>query len=312
MKRIVISGATGAIGTALIEKCIAEEVSVLVLCNKNSRRKKQIPRHSLVQVIDYDLSSINELAFSKDKKYDTFYHFAWQSTIGEGRNDLYLQNRNVKSTLDAVHLAYRLGCTTFVGAGSQAEYGRYNGKLSANIPTFPENGYGIAKLCAGQMSRIECHKLGMRHIWPRVLSVYGPNDGSQTMIMSTIRKLLKGEKPALTQGMQQWDYLYSPDAANAMFLLGEKGLDGKVYCIGSGHAFALSDYICKLRDAIDPSLELGFGEIPYGDNQVMYLCADISELQKDTGFLPQVEFEEGIRKTIQWVKKTEGQKNEKN
>ena len=94
MKRIVISGATGAIGTALIEKCIAEEVSVLVLCNKNSRRKKQIPRHSLVQVIDYDLSSINELAFSKDKKYDTFYHFAWQSTIGEGRNDLYLQNRN--------------------------------------------------------------------------------------------------------------------------------------------------------------------------------------------------------------------------
>lgn len=312
MKKIVISGATGVIGMALIEKCLNEGIQILVLCNPDSSHKDRIPQNPLITVASCSLSEMCDWDYSGEKDWDVFYHLAWLASIGEGRNDLYTQIKNINYTLDAVYLAHRLGCTTFIGAGSQAEYGRYHDKLSADIPTFPETGYGIAKLCAGQMSRIECRKLGIKHIWSRILSVYGPNGGSQTMIINTIQKLLNGERPSLTQGIQQWDYLYSSDAANAMFLLGEKGLDGKVYCIGSGHAFALSDYICKLRDAIDPSLELGFGEIPYGDNQVMYLCADISELQKDTGFLPQVEFEEGIRKTIQWVKKTEDQKNEKN
>ena len=57
-------------------------------------------------------------------------------------------------------------------------------------PTRPENGYGMAKLCAGQMSRLECERLGLDHVWPRVLSVYGPYDGPSTMISSAIRTLL--------------------------------------------------------------------------------------------------------------------------
>lgn len=312
MKKIVISGATGAIGMAIIEKCLNEGIQILVLCNPDSSRKERIPKNPLITVVSCGLAEMHDWDYSGEKDWDAFYHLAWLAPIGCGRNDLYTQTKNINYTLDAVHLAHRLGCTTFIGAGSQAEYGRYHGKLSADVPAFPETGYGIAKLCAGQMSRIECHKLGIRHVWPRILSIYGPYDGQQTMIISTIRKLLNGEKPALTQGIQQWDYLYSSDAANALLLLGEKGIDGKVYCVGSGQSFALSDYICKLRDAVDPSLELGFGEIPYDGKQVMHLCADISELQKDTGFLPQVSFEEGIRKTIYWAKKTEDQKNEKN
>ncbi len=95
--------------------------------------------------------------------------------------------------------------------------------MTALTPTFPENGYGIAKLCAGQMSRILCEQKNMNHIWTRILSVYGPYDGENTMIMSVIRKLAHGEKPSLTEGKQQWDYLYSKDAGYAMYLLGEKG-----------------------------------------------------------------------------------------
>ena len=55
----------------------------------------------------------------------------------------------------------KLGCYKFIGAGSQAEYGRVEGKLTALTLTFPENGYGIAKLCAGQMSRILCEQKNM-------------------------------------------------------------------------------------------------------------------------------------------------------
>lgn len=305
IKRAVISGATGAVGMALIQGCIRRNMEVLVLCREGSRRGRRIPEHPLIHVVHCNMERMAELKDGWEGKYDIFYHLAWSGTTGADRNDMYLQNRNVKYTLDAVHLAERMGCHTFIGAGSQAEYGRVNEKLNERTSTNPETGYGMAKLCAGQMSREEARKLGLRHIWIRILSVYGPYDGEGSMVSSLIHTLLKGEVPSLTRGDQKWDYLYSEDAARAMLLLGENGIDGKVYCLGSGTARALKEYMYLLRDAIDPTLRLGIGEKPYGDKQVMYLCADISELTKDTGFLPEISFETGIRKTIRWIMQEE-------
>ena len=301
IQRAVISGATGAVGMALIQECIQREMEVLVLCREGSCHRKRIPEHPLLHVIYCNMEKMAELKDGWDGSYDIFYHLAWGGTTGADRNDMYLQNRNVKYTLDAVHLAARMGCHTFIGAGSQAEYGRVNEKLSGKTSVKPETGYGMAKLCAGQMSREEAGRLGMRHIWARILSVYGPYDGEGSMISLLIHTLLKGEIPSLTPGEQKWDYLYSKDAARAMLLLGEGGIHGKVYCIGSGAARPLKEYMYLLRDAIDPSLKLGIGKKPYGDRQVMYLCADISELTKDTGFQPEVSFETGIRETIRWI-----------
>ena len=312
MQKIVITGPTGAIGLALIRRCIEQKVQVLAIVRPHSERKNRIPSSPFVRIVECSLENMKELAGSErlpeeiraEKNYDVFYHFAWSATIGDGRNDMKLQTKNIEYTLDAVALADRLGCHTFIGAGSQAEYGRSLEKLSAQTAVFPESGYGMAKLCAGQMTRLECQKRGIRHIWARILSVYGPGDGEKTMISTVIRKLLAGEKPELTAGEQMWDYLYSGDAARALYLLGSKGKEGRIYCIGSGQARPLREYIEILRDSIAPGLPLGFGEVPYGEKQIMYLCADISDLTRDTGFVPEVEFAAGIRMTIDAAKKT--------
>lgn len=305
MKRTVISGATGAVGMALIKKCIEEEAEVLVLCRKGSARAGRIPNHPLVQTLEVDLADYQALENSNRKTWGVFYHLAWLGTTGESRDDALLQMQNVIYTLEAVRLAKRLGCHTFVGAGSQAEYGRFEGCLKGNTPTFPETGYGIAKLAAGQMSRLLCKQLGMKHIWTRILSVYGPYDGEQSMVMSSVIKLLRGEIPAFTKGDQLWDYLYSRDAANALWLLGEKGKDGKIYCLGSGTAKPLKEYILQIRDAAAPGSELEFGVVPYTGKQVMHLCADIRDLQEDVGFYPEVSFAEGIRETVAFAKRIE-------
>ena len=231
-------------------------------------------------------------------KVDAFYHFAWAHTIGEGRNDMTAQISNIQYTIDAVKSAKELGCSVFIGAGSQAEYGRVDGVLSSNTPCFPENGYGIAKFCAGNMSRIECEKLDMDHVWVRILSVYGPGDSSSTMISGLITKLLNGEKPSLTKGEQKWDYLFSYDAARAFRIIAESGVTGKTYVLGSGKANPLLSYVEKIRDIINPNLSLGVGEVPYSPKQVMHLEADISELSADTGFEPLVDFNEGAEITV--------------
>ncbi len=318
VRRIVVTGPTGAIGTALIQMCIEKGIEVLAIVREGSARNSRIPASPLVRMIACNLDRLGELDGERLEAlgtqvsgYDVFYHFAWAATIGEGRNDMKLQTANIEYALDAVGLAARLGCHTFIGAGSQAEYGRCGTRLSDKTPAFPENGYGMAKLCAGQMTRLECRKYGLRHIWTRILSVYGPGDGEQTMISTVIRRLLSGEIPKLTPGGQMWDYLHCRDAARAMYLLAKKGHDGSIYCIGSGQARPLREYIEILRDCIDPALALAFGAVPYGERQVMYLCADITRLTDDTGFVPEISFEEGIRETIR-VYAMDKQQNRKN
>lgn len=302
MKKVIITGPTGAIGVALIQTLIANDIEVLAVIRRGSKRIDNIPQNDKVRVVELNLSELNKLPEMVKEQYDVFYHFGWDGTFGNSRNNMPGQLQNIQYSLDAVETASKMGCKRFVGAGSQAEYGRVEGKLTAKTPTFPENGYGIAKLCAGQMTRVLCEQRGMEHIWTRILSVYGPYDGENTMIISTIDKLLKGEKPSFTRGEQMWDYLYSKDAGRAMYLIGEKGISNKVYCLGSGQAKELRCYIELLRDAIDSALELGIGEVPYAPNQVMYLCADIEELKEDTGFVPEYTFEEGILETIRWYK----------
>lgn len=303
--RAIITGPTGAIGTALIQRLLEKGNDVLAICHKDSRKIAMLPVHSRLQIME---ANLNELCVVKERiqqKYDVFYHMAWAGTTGRARNDMMLQIDNIKYTLDAVELANKSGCHTFIGAGSQAEFGRVEGILRVDTPTFPENGYGMAKLCAGQMSGLRCEQLGIRHIWVRILSVYGPNDGQNSMIMSTIQKLLAGERAGVTPAEQIWDYLYSSDAAEAMYLLAQNGRTGKKYVLGSGKAVPLKQYIEQIYEAVKEEKEkvgqLGIGDYGYSDKQVMHLEADISELYRDTGFTPSVSFQDGIRRTVRWL-----------
>ena len=304
MKRAVITGASGMIGLALIRTLLKEEVEVLAVVRPGSLFNKRIPINEKISIVECEISHLSDLPKKINVCCDAFFHLAWGGTYGDSRNNLYGQLENVKYTLTAVEAAEKLGCSVFLGAGSQAEFGRVTDqtKLSDRIPTHPDNGYGIAKLCAGQMSRAMCKEFHIRHVWTRILSVYGPCDKPHTMVMSGIISMLKGDRPKYTKGEQMWDYLYCDDAARALYLAAEKGRDGGIYCIGSGEVRPMREYIRTIRDITNPKMELLFGEIPYYDHQVMYLCADMADLKKDTGFCHMVTFEEGIRRTVSWCR----------
>ena len=327
MKKIAITGATGAIGLALIDKCIEQGTDAYVFVRKDSERIARIPEHPLVHKIYCALDEMKDFeiigngsgcirvfrltdARDEDKVYnipelDVFYHFAWMKAFGaEARDDLKTQIRNIEYAIDSVELAKRLGCKKYIGAGSQAEYGRKNEPLRAETCCDPENGYGMAKLAAGQMTRLQCEKLGMEHIWTRVLSVYGPGDGEGTLVMSVIRDALDGKDPECTKAEQIWDYLYSKDAGEVFYALGERGFHGKTYVVGSGKSRPLRDYIddiCRVCLETDDrkTVRPRYGAKPYGAKQVMHLEADISELVEDTGYSPQTPFNTGIRETVE-------------
>ena len=324
MKKVVITGATGAIGRALITVCIKEGYEVLAVVHRNSKRASELEKIEHCKVLYLDLSeyeyALDEMkeqgvAFddfaAQDSKaistqheqvrandYEFFFHLAWAASFGKDRENLPLQLENVRASLATVRFAKALGCSTFVGSGSQAEYGRVKGKLSPETPTNPETGYGIAKLCAGQMTRLACEQLCLKNVWTRILSVYGPYDGELSLISTAINDMMNNRETSFTPCDQMWDYIYSEDAARAMLLVAQKGKHGDVYVIGSGEVHPLKKYLKKIAEITGYKKEIGFGKRLYNDKQVMYLQADTSELEK-LGFKPQVTFEEGIRKIVE-------------
>ena len=290
------------LGASMIEQMVADGIKVTAVIRPNSKKRSNLIDHENIQVVECDIDELLTLKSVLTGTYDTFYHFAWDGTYGDSRNDAMLQEKNVRNTLEAVELAHALGCQVFVGAGSQAEFGFVEGELSDQIPKNPVTGYGIAKYTAGRLSAIMCERLGMRQSWGRIVSTYGPRDNSYTMVMSSVIGMLNGERMSFTKGDQIWDYVYGGDCSRAFYLIGKYGKHGKAYTIGSGKSKLLREYIEIIRDVVNPSLEIGIGERDYYPNQVMRLTANISELTEDTGFVPEIDFAEGIRRTMEWYK----------
>lgn len=301
IRSAVVTGPTGVVGTALVRHLLQQGIRVYAVVRPDSCRIDEVPDGAIL--VRCNLSEIELLPQLIPEPVDAFFHLAWANTIGEGRNDMPAQIENIHGAIMAVRAAAELHCNVFMGAGSQAEYGPHEGILTPDTPCVPRNGYGMAKLCAGQMTRVECQKLGIRHVWIRILSVYGPGDGPLTAVSMMFEQLAKGESPKLTAGEQKWDYLYSADAARALLLAAERGKDGAVYPLGSGRVRPLREYFIAMRDIVAPDVELALGALDYAPGQVMHLQADLSMLTKDTGFMPQYSFEDGIREIIEQQKR---------
>lgn len=303
INKAVITGATGAIGSALARVLSEKGIFTYVVCHPGSDRNDLIPVSKYIHKVFCNLEELNNLPGLIDCPVDSFFHLAWTGTQERNnRMDMYRQNANIKYALDSVEVAQALGCKVYIGAGSQAEYGYVNGIIHSDQRESPVTGYGMAKLCAGQMTGAMCRKAGIRHIWPRIVSVYGPNDGRNTLITTVIKSLMNHEAPKLTAGEQIWDYLYSEDAAEALFAMAVKGREGAKYVLGSGKARPLKEYMEMTRAAFDKKARIDIGAIPYPPYQTMHLEADISDLTRDTGWTPKTAFEDGIRKTIKAMK----------
>ena len=304
MNTVVVTGATSMIGSSIIEACLSGGVErIYAVVKPGTTKLGRLPDDKRITVIECDICDYFVLPELIDDDCDVFYHIAWSATGAKRNENISEQVRNIEYTLSALEAAQRLNCLKFIGAGSQAEYGKLDlDKISPSSPVNPTQPYGIAKYAAGKLGMEKAKEYGMDFIWVRIFSVYGKYDLPTTMISGTVRKLIKGEHPSFTPATQRWEYLNSKDAGRAFYLIGEKTEGSKVFCLGSGDAHPLKSFIYTIRDIVNPEAELGIGEIPYNDGTVMNLCADISPLTEDTGWKPEVSFEDGIREIVEYSK----------
>lgn len=299
--RALVTGATGFIGAAITRRLADRGTETAILCRPNTNTRRLAPVLPKLLRLEADLDHPQSvIAALQSFRPDTVFHLAWHGVASRHRNDLDQIHRNLDASLHLVEAAANLGCSRWIGAGSQAEYGPHEGALNESAPTNPTTLYGASKLSAFHLG---CRLANLRNLpfaWIRVFSTYGPDDNPDWMIPSLIRSLLARQRPALTPGEQRWDYLFVEDAADAFIAVADTPGATGVFNLGSGQAHSLRDVVSLVRDEIDPSLPLGFGEVPYRPDQVMWLQADIQRLNQTTGWQPRVNLHQGIRQTIAW------------
>jgi nucleoside-diphosphate-sugar epimerase len=256
--------------------------------------------HSNIDVISGDLSDLKPARVQiLDWRPDAVLHVGWCGVQSRFRNDA-IQSENIAAAAQLLGFCRESGCRTWIGFGSQAEYGPKQSAIRETDAPAPTSLYGMAKLATMEMTRAMADSFGMRWAWVRLFSLFGPADEPSWMLPSLIQQLLKRDVPALTEGTQRWDYLYVEEAVEAVVRLLDAPPAEGIFNLGSGRARPLREIVEEVRDVIDSSLALNFGEVPFRPDQVMHLEADITRLKAVTGWQPSADLSAGLRATVAW------------
>ncbi|QDK83094.1 NAD(P)-dependent oxidoreductase [Spirosoma sp. KCTC 42546] len=297
MTKIALTGATGFIGSAVLKQLVSDghEAVVLLRNESNQERIKGVAKYQTIYYQNLDQNELKETLAAYNP--DAFIHIAWKGVGGNDRNEPFQITQNLPFTLHSVELAHAVGCRHWVGIGSQAEYGNPNHKVAETAPTLPTTLYGKAKLASCWAALGLSESLNMKGSWIRVFSTYGIGDEPSWFIPYIISELKKGKTPKLTKCEQLWDYLYVDDAARAIVSVLYKEMPG-IFNIGSGQAISLKSVVELIKQNINPDIKVDYGAVPYRSDQVMHLEADTSKIRQLTGWTPEVNIEEGLKRII--------------
>lgn len=306
MKKALVTGGTGFIGRFLIRELVKQNVDVIAVVREGSGRAgvlSELP----VRVVLCDLRQLGTLAeIVPDRDIDVVFHLAWQGISNSDARDAKVQMTNVEVTLDILKTAADLQIGTFVGAGSihevEALMEMQSGKPVSNMGLM----YKTAKTAAHWMGKALAGNCGIRFFWP-LINTYGEEENSPRLVNTVIRKIFQMESPALSSGEQFYDFVHVSDVAHALYLIAEKGIDGKNYVIGSGEAKPLKEFLSVVGEIANrlnggTDIPLGFGQVTSHVVSLPREVFDVTNLTNDTGFVPSVRFDEGIERTARWIK----------
>lgn len=312
MKIAIVTGADGFIGSQLVCNLLKRDYYVVAVVKSLSNISRlSIGINSNIAIIECDLTNIAALSIIIKNKgiilkytdYSLFYHLAWIGVVGEERYNYILQLENAKYSCEAVRVAWEIGCTKFIGTGSIMED---DCDISSNPIADSINPgylhYCAAKCTAHTMGKALAAQLGIDFCWAKISNAYGELDLPQRFICATLTKMLKNQECKLSEAKHYYDFIYIDDLVNAICDIGEMGISGHSYYIGSGKPKVLKEYILTMYDIAKSSSILSFGMIKAQNKWMEPSYFSIEKLHEHTGFKCLISFENGIERTLDWIR----------
>lgn len=296
---ILLTGATGFLGSSILRKLVALDYSVIIIkrSNSNISRIKDIIALKKIKICNVDNEDL-ELIFGENK-INCIIHSATEYGRGDTENATVFES-NVIFPMKLMDLAIKYGVGCFINTDSYFNKSR--------IPYLGLFNYSLSKKTflvwlKTFSKQIKIINITLEHL-------YGPYD-SNTKFMEYVIQEIGVKKVAqidLTQGLQMRDFVFIDDVVDAYLLLVEHGLVKNFayqnFEIGTGVSMEISKVVLLIKEISKSGTILSLGKLPYRSGEIMDSKANVSKIRA-LGWFPKYDLEQGITKILELYSNTD-------
>ncbi|MCW3017166.1 MAG: NAD-dependent epimerase/dehydratase [Solirubrobacterales bacterium] len=320
MQTAFVTGSGGLLGYWLVQALLERSVRVVVL-ERTENARSALRIDGLAQrctTVKGDLldAPLLDRAIA-EHEVDTVFHLAAQPIVGAAvRSPVSTFETNVRGTWLLLESARTCGVSRVVVASTDRVYGRPETlPYTEDMPLDARQPYEVSKAAADLVARSSFHTYGLPVAVTRFSNVYGGGDLNHSRLVPELTAAaLAGRAPVIrSDGSPERDYLYAQDAAAAYLAIADAlacgvdgGAHGEAFNAGGGAVYSVrqvTDMLIRVAGA-DVAAEYRGAGAPAGE--VDRRVADSSKLRALTGWAPQVQLEEGLRRTVDWYRERPG------
>jgi len=306
LERYLVTGGGGFIGSHIVEALVKQGAAVRVLDNfSTGQRENLAPFANDIELVEGDLRD-DEAVQRAVKSVTYVLHQGALPSVPRSVNEPLISHAcNATGTLNLLLACREAGVQRVVYASSSSVYGD-----SVELPKRetmvqkPKSPYAVSKLAAEQYCQAFYQVYGLETVALRYFNVFGPrqdpNSPYAAVIAKFIASMLRGEAPVLQgDGLQSRDFTYVANNVRANLLAAKaQGAAGQVFNIACGQRYTLLDLVESLNRILGTAIKPIHSESRAGD--VRHSEADIQAARICLGYAPEVDFHEGLARTVAW------------
>jgi UDP-glucose 4-epimerase len=300
---VLVTGAAGFIGRHLCSALLSQEATVIGCLRPGS--KFSSPQNKQFSVQEVDVSSRSEvMRLIRDTRPDVVFNLA--SSRGNAGGPEALSTHAASTFGGALNVALSVlesGTPLMVQIGSSEEYGDGSVPFREDQALRPVSPYSAAKAAASEFLDVAFTNFQLPVILVRPTVVYGPGQMNAMLIPQLFINYLSGRAPRLTPAEQTRDFIFVEDVVAALSKFGQRtDLAGEVFNIASGIEHKVHDVAQAVADICRYSGDLGIGQLPYRNPEVMHHCGSIEKTLAALNWQPETSLDEGLRRTYESFK----------
>jgi nucleoside-diphosphate-sugar epimerase len=309
MAHYLVTGGAGFIGSNLVQHLVERGETVRVVDNfLTGRRENLAPWLDRIELIEGDLRDEAVCARAAEGVDFALHQAALPSVPRSIDQPVESSRINVMGTVTLLDACVKAGVRRFVYAGSSSAYGDQpvDKKVESLFPR-PLSPYAAGKLAGEFFCRVFSHSFGLETVCLRYFNVFGPRQDPDSpysaVIPLFIKAMLAGERPVIYgDGRQSRDFTYVENVvrANLAAANSTKDVAGKVMNAACGEAISLIDLVDRLNAILGTSFKPVFA--PPRKSDVRHSLADIGLARQCIDYDVAVNFDEGLRRTVEWYR----------
>ena len=311
MAQYLVTGAAGFIGRAIAAELLANGESVRGIDNLSTGKRENLAGLEAMDFIEADLNDADACATACHGVEVVFHQAALASVPRSVADPISTNDSNVYGTLQLLVAARDAKARRVVYAGSSAAYGDAPSlpKHEAMLPD-PISPYAVSKLTGEYYVKSFYRVYGLETVTIRYFNVFGPYQDPSSQYSGVLAKftmqMLAGEQPTIFgDGEQSRDFTFIQNVVGANLLAAQAPANqvaGRVFNVAAASRISLNESVKILRQLTGYRGEVRYAPERAGD--IKHSLAAIDLARKHLGYEVQVDFPEGLRRTVEWYKST--------